>query len=282
MRTAHELCLGSFLVLALCAPAASASAPRAQQGAARAPQTLPSAREIIDRFNEVTHTKAMIETTKSVHVRGRMSIPAFEIEGPLEIWSAKPNLQLMQVDFGKQIGLNRSGHDGSVAWSIHPMSGGPKLREGVDLLQAKLEAAYDSSLKSPDLYESIKTVGRGTFEGKDCYQVEVVLKPLAGMDPVKTRSVRTRVEHYEVESGLLRGASGVQATDQGSAPYTQTASDYKKFGVQLVPTKSRIKVNGQEFAITIESVEFDTVDRKVFALPPEIRKLTAAKSPAKL
>jgi len=280
MKTARELFLCSALCLALQAPISSAPAQRAQEGPRAA--ALPSAREVVDRFVEVTNARKVIETTTSTHVKGKMSLPALRVVGPLEIWSAKPDRIVTQVDFGGRIGLDRSGHDGSVAWAIHPMSG-PELCEGVELLRARLDAAYDSSLKSPELFESLRTVGRGTFAGKDCYQVEEVLKPLAGMDAAKTRSVRTRVEYYEVESGLLRGASGLQTSGRGNAPFTQTVSNYRRFGVQLAPTEIRIEVDGQEIVLTIESIEFDTVRPEVFALPPEIRKLVAArKAPAKL
>ena len=280
MKTARELCLHSALCLALCAPISSAPAQRAQEGTRAT--ALPSAREIVDRFVEVTNARKMVETTTSTHVKGNMSIRALGVVGTMEIWSAKPDRIVTQVDYGKRIGLDRSGYDGSVAWSIQPGSE-PKLSEGVELLRAKLDAAYDSSLKSPALYESIRTVGRGTFAGTDCYQVEEVLKPLAGMDAAKTRSARTRVEYYEVESGLLRGASGVQTSDRGNAPFTQTVSSYRKFGVQLAPTEIRVAVNGQEIVIQIDSVEFDTVKPEVFALPPEIRKLAAARpAPARL
>ncbi len=274
MRTAHELFRRSVLVLALSAPAVSAA--RAQE-AASAAATLPSAREIVDRYNEVTGTTAMLEKTKSSHVKGKMSMTAFNISGPLEIWSAKPNLRTMNIDLGEQGGLTRTGYDGSVGWAIQPMVG-PKVLEGPELLQTKVEAEYDSSLKGSDLYESIETVGRENFEGKDCYKVEVVVKPLPGMDPEKTKPGRTSLEFYEVESGLLLGSTGLQVSDMGSMPYTAIASEYKKFGEQMVSTKSLLKVSGMELVITVESMEFDTVNPEVFALPPEIQKLAAAKS----
>jgi len=267
MKTPQRLPFFLSVLLTLAAPGWALPA----QDAAPAAEALPSAREVIDRFAEVTHAKEALEKTRSVHMQGKFSMPAMGIEGAMEIWSGKPDLRLTSIEMGG-FGSMLSGFDGQVAWMTNPMMGARILKDA-EFLQAKLEASYDSVLKSPDLYESMKTVGRENFEGKDCYKLELVAKPLAGMDAEKTREVRTINEFYEVASGLVAGSKGKQEGEMGGGPYTQIAADYKEFGGQLVATKNTVRASGQEIVLTIDTVEFDTAGETTFALPKEIQAL---------
>ena len=248
-------------------------AHRAQEAAqAPATETLPSAREILDRYAKATNLTAVVEKTKSSHMKGKMSIPAAGIEGPMEVWSAKPDRQLAVINLGPAIGEIKTGYDGKVGWMIQPMMGA-KILKGSELLRMKIDSAYDSGLKNSELYESIETVGTESFTGKDCYKVKVVIKPIEGMDAEKTKETRTSYEFYETATGLLVGKKGIEASDIGDTPYTAQLSDYKTFGEQLVPTKTVQKFSGQEMVFTVDSVEFDTVTDGVFELPAEIKTL---------
>jgi hypothetical protein len=258
----------AFLLFSL-APTLTA-APQAQ-----VVQTeLPAARAILDRFAEAAHLKESLARTRSMHGRGKFSMEAMGLEGALELWSAKPDRRIVSMEMGP-FGKVVTGYDGQTAWMTHPMTGA-RILEGVELMQLKLEAAYDAGLKTADLYESMRTIGREPFEGHDCYKVELVAKPLEGMDVEKTRAVRTSIEYYEVESGLLLGASGRQEGEMGGGPYTQVYSDYEDFGGQLMATRTRVRASGQEFMITIDSVEYDTATEATFALPVEIQKMVEA------
>ncbi len=254
--------------------------PAQTQTGTPAATQLPSAREVIDRFAEVTKRKALIEKTKSKHEKGKFLMPAFGLEGAMESWSTKPDRHLTVVEMAA-MGKVTTGYDGQVAWSMHPMMG-PRILKGAELLQNKLEASYDADLKTSPLIESIQTVGREIFEGKDCYKVQVVAKPLEGMDSEKTREVRTSFEFYEVGSGLLAGLKGKQEGEMGGGPYTAVVSDYKDFGGYLLATKTVMKAGGQEFTVTVDSVDFDTATDEIFALPKEVQaKLESeAKKPA--
>ena len=262
------------LIAAALALSGVSFAHRAQEAAqAPATETLPSAREIVDRYAKATNLPAVVEKTKSTHMKGKMSIPAAGIEGPMEVWSAKPDRQLAVINLGAAIGEVKTGYDGKIGWMIQPMLG-PKILKGSELLRMKIDSAYDAGLKNSALYESIETVGRESFGGKDCYKVKVVIKPIEGMDAEKTKETRTSFEFYDPETGLLVGKKGVEASDMGDTPYTAQVSDYKKFGEQLVATKTVQKFSGQELVFTVESVEFDTVTDGIFELPAEIKTLS--------
>lgn len=265
---ASLLTLASLLASA---PLAAAAAPRPLmlQG-----EALPAAREVIDRYVTATNLKTGIEKTSSLHIQGTFSMPAMGLTGATDIWSAKPNLRVASIEMGA-FGKMLTGYDGKTAWMTHPMMGA-RILSDTEFLQAKLEAAYDSGLKAAENYESLKTVGRQTFEGKDCYKVEVVAKALAGMDAAKTLPARTSHEYYEVSSGLMLGSEGRTEGEMGGGPFTVLFSDYKDFGGQLLPTKTRHRQSGQEVMLEVGTVEFDTASEATFAPPLEIQKLVEA------
>jgi len=267
MKTPQRIPLLLAVLLALGAPSLAVPA----QDAGAAAQALPSAREVIDRFVEVTKAKDAIAKTKSMHMKGKFSMAAMGMEGPMELWTAKPDLRVSSVELGA-FGTVLAGYDGKVAWMTQPMIGARLLKDN-ELLQSKTEAAYDGVLKATELYESMKTVGRENFEGKDCYKVELVVKPLPGMDVEKSRVARTTQDFYDVASGLLIGTKSTLQGESGSGPSTTIYSDYKEFGGYLLASKSTIRASGQEIAVTIDSVEFDTATDATFALPKEVQGL---------
>src|SRR5262245_32346029 len=127
----------------------------AQQAAAV--ETLPSAREVLDRFADVTKLKDALEKTSSLHMKGKFGMEAMGIEGAAEEWSAKPNRRLVSVQMGA-FGTMLSGYDGHVAWMTHPMVGA-RILKGTELLQQMVESGYDAALKPDSLFESMRTVG---------------------------------------------------------------------------------------------------------------------------
>lgn len=267
-----QLSRARLLVLAFALVPSSSSALAAPR-VARAQEALPSAREIVDRFAAVTHLEESLEKTSSMHVKGSFAMEAMGLKGAAEIWSAKPNRRYVSMEMGP-FGTVVTGFDGQTAWMTHPMMGA-RILAGTEFLQAKLEASYDEKLKTKG-YDSLTTLGREAFEGKECYKVEVVARPLEGMDVESTRAVRTSLEYYEIASGLLIGSSGRQEGELGGGPFTQVFSDYRDFSGALMPVKTMVRQSGQEIVLTLERVEFDTATEATFGLPVEIQKLVEA------
>jgi hypothetical protein len=249
---------------------ASVPAARAAQG-----QPLPTAREVIDRHAAVCKLREALASTRSMHTRGKVTIAARGIEGTVETWSAKPALNRSSIELGAA-GSVLGGYDGRVGWMLHSALGA-SVFQGTDLLQSELEADWDAALKEGDAYESLRTVGRESFEGRECWKIEVVARPLPGMDAEATREARTAHEYYEIETGFLAGTKSRLEGELGSVLTTTVVSDYREFGGRLLATRTRVRQAGQESVVTLESVEFDTVDPGLFRLPPEIQRLLAAK-----
>lgn len=234
-----------------------------------APAALPEVRAVLERFAEVTKWKDMLARASSRHDRGTVKFSG--IQGKAETWIRKPAQQVFALDI-QGFGTMLSGYDGEVAWMSGQMTGS-RLLTGTDLLQTRLDAGWDSMLKPAELYESMRVLGRKTFEGKECHELEFVAKPLEGMDAEKTRAARTSLEYYEIASGLLIGVTGRQEGELASGPYSRLCLEYKELGGVLVPSVTRLKQGVIEMEMTIESLEFDTVTDEQVLPPLEIQKL---------
>jgi hypothetical protein len=240
---------------------------------------LPEARAVIDRFLSVTKLGERLESTRVRHDVGRVQLMG--IEGKTESWSLRSGFQVVDMELGG-FGKITSGCDGTHAWVALEMTG-PIVLKDTDLLQARLEASYDAPRRPDAWFESLRTVGRESFEGKDCYAVELVLRAPEGMDPASTRLARTLVDYYEVESGLLLGQSGHQEGELTSGPFRRVFSDYRDFSGVWLPAKTRQIQASQEVVTLIDSVEFDPEGAPELAIPPDVRRLLepqAAQPPA--
>jgi len=255
--------LGLTLLAALTANLALAQTPA---------ETVPEARAVIDRFATVTKLAEKLAATSSRCERG--SVKFGGIEGKLESWSAKPDQQKVTLDLGG-LGKMVSGCDGQVAWISGDLTGS-RMLNGMDGYQARLESAYASALKTGEAYESMKNLGRETFEGKECWKLEFVAKPLEGLDPVKSLAARTSHEFYEVASGLLLGAKATMDGELGSGPSTTIYSDYKDFGGVILPATKTSSAQGVKMVYVTASVEFDTAKPADLAPPLEIQKMLEA------
>src|SRR5688572_10298248 len=129
--------LGSALPLACVFAAVLAASP--QQSPADAP--LPPAQTIIDRHIEAVGGRAAIKAHKSVKATGSISVPSNGMSGTIEAYAARPNKTRNNTTLAG-IGEMSDGYDGTVAWSITPMTG-PMLATGEELDQKKFEADFD-------------------------------------------------------------------------------------------------------------------------------------------
>jgi hypothetical protein len=249
---------------ALRAQAPQAPAAPRQGSAARGlpaqPNSLPPAREIIERHIKAIGGRKAILAHTSSHASGTMTVAGSGINGVLEIYSAKPDKSLVKISLGG-IGDVIEGFDGIHGWSLQPMTG-PRLAEGKELQEKKFDTDFYSDLHEEGRYASMKTVEKITFEGRPCYKVSLVRKD-GGED----------VEFYDVETGLKAGASGTRESPMGPISMTQVHSDYKSFGGVLTATTMKQTAMGVEQVLKITSIEFDNVAPATFEPPAQIKAL---------
>jgi len=247
--------------LALPLVALFAIAPLAARNpGSQAAAELPSARSIIDRhIKEVGGRDAILAQT-STHAIGTVSLPAAGLTGKLEAFQAKPNKFLQRTSL-PGIGETEEGFDGTVGWSISPLTG-PMLLDGKLLEERKFEADFFEDLKASDRYESLTTLEKTTFEGRPVYKIRLLKKNGA-----------EDLEFYDSETGLKAGAISTRDSPMGPMQGTTSLTDYKKFGSLLQPATTRVSVMNMQMIMAITSVEYGKVDPSVFAVPAQIKAL---------
>ena len=87
-------------------------------------------------------------------------------------------------------------------------------------------------------------------------------------------SGRETFEYFDVDNGRLVGAEGLQYSLMGAVNVRTFISEYRQFGQLMVPTKIIQEIGpGQTVQLTIESIQFDSVEPSTFALPASIEAL---------
>ena len=247
--------------LALPLAAVFAIAPLAARGSgSQSTAELPAARTIIDRhIQEIGGREAILAQT-STHATGTVSLPAAGLTGKLDAYHAKPDKFLQRMSL-PGIGDIEEGFDGTVGWSLSPLTG-PTLVEGKQLEQRKFDADFYEDLKPGDRYASITTLEKTTFEGRPVFKIRLVR---SGGDE--------DIEFYDSETGLKAGAISTRDSPMGPMQATTAFSDYKKFGSLLHPATTKISVMSTQMVMAITAVEYGKVDPSIFAVPAQIKPL---------
>jgi hypothetical protein len=261
----RSVALAIASALAVASASVAAQAPQAKSAPAKpamsaASAALPSARSIIDRHAQAIGGRKAILAHTSSHASGTMTVAGSGITGILDIYSASPDKSLVKISLGG-IGEVSEGFDGTIAWSISPMTG-PMLTQGKELEEKKFDAAFYSDLHEPGRYVSMKTVEKTTFDGRPCYKVSLIRK--GGAEDF---------DFYDVETGLKAGAIGTRESQMGPMSVTEVHTDYKKFGGLLVPTTMKQTAMGVDQVLELTSVEFDSVPASMFDPPAQIKAL---------
>jgi len=238
-----------------------------------AADALPEARALVERFLAVTKYD-VLRRSQSRHEKATLTLPVGK--GTVESFSRRPDASRQVTTLG-DFGSFESGLTGGRAWAVLP-GNVAMLLEGVELLQARVEGAYEAHSKPSELVESLRTLGRTTWEGVACYEVEVVARAEPGMDAAATLKARTSREFYEVESGFLRGQVGYAEGEIAKGPYLRLYEDYREFSGLFVPTRTTLRQDPIEVVTTLESLALDTVKDEDLAPPRAIQRQLEAEA----
>ena len=261
MRTAGaRLAAISAVVFTALAAAPVQSTQTAPAQSTPASQTLPAAKELVARHVKAIGGREAITAYSSRKASGTMSIPASGMEGSLELFMAKPNKSLMRINL-PGVGSMEEGFDGTHGWSINPVTG-PALLQGKQLADRREESEFGSELAMEKNYTDMKTVERIDFDGRPCYKV-VATRKAGGEDSI----------YFDATTGLRAGSVGTRETPMGPITATTIETDYKQFGKVMYPTRLKISTMGIEQLMTFSTIEHDTVDASVFAMPAQIKAL---------
>lgn len=261
----------SVLQLALCCAlgfgfvASSILPARAQ---AQNASSLPSAKDVVARYDKALGGEAAIRRHTSSTMRGTIEIQGTTL--PFAYYAAAPYLRMEKVTLPKDLGDSLSGFDGDLAWSFDPRTGA-QISTGDDRESAKRDADFYYPLNELSWFKSMETVGVEQFEGRSCYRLHGI-----------NNWNKSNDHFYDVETGLLAGYEF--ESDMGSGPTLthEIFSDYHTVDGVLVPMKQSVKIKPKGAAdfsvfltLTYTSVTFNDVNSAVFALPQAVRDLAA-------
>jgi hypothetical protein len=159
------------------------------------------------------------------------------------------------------VGEITEGFDGNIGWTVSPMTG-PMLLQGKQLEEKRFDTDFYGELHDEGRYESMTTVEKTEFDGRQCYKVRLVRKN-GGED----------FEFYDAATGLKAGRIATRETQMGTVTGTAIETDYRKFGKLLLPSTIKNSLMGVEQVITIQTIEFDGVAASAFEPPAEIKAL---------
>jgi hypothetical protein len=252
----------SIALLAGSTPASAlqATAPQAPAAAAQPAVPLPSAEEILKKYRDALGGEAAIRKHTARRFKGTFEIPAQGMKGDLSVTAMAPDLMTVVVTL-PGLGELRRGYDGKVAWSIDPAIG-PRLLEGREADEFKHSADFYDDLHEASKFKSITVVGKGPFEGEECYELKLV-----------RHSGFEYTEYFSVNSGLIVGGKLKASSQMGEVPVTTLSGGYKAFDGVLVPTVTKQRMMGLEQVVTVTAVSYEPVDAAQFALPPAIAAL---------
>lgn len=221
---------------------------------------LPSARSIIDRHLKGIGGRDAILAHSSTRATGTFSVASAGMTGAIEVFAAKPDKSMIKINI-PGVGDIVEGYNGKHGWTVSPMSG-PMLLEGKQLDEKRFDADFYGELHDDSRYQSMTTLERTEFDGRQCYKLRLVRKDGA-----------EEFEFYDVETGLKAGRIATRETPMGSVTGTAVETDYKKFGNLLQPTTVKNSLMGMQQLITITTIEYDAVPPSAFDPPAEIRAL---------
>ncbi len=231
-----------------------------EEPAETASENLPKAKELFTKHLKAIGGEKAIRKHKSHLTKLTLDMPSAGIKAEIINYAAAPNSFCMQTSLGAR-GEMRQGFDGKVAWSIDPMMGA-RILEGEEFGQLKVQADFYAAINYKKIYKEMETVSREEFNGKTCFKVHVV-----------SQFGQEEDFFYDVESGLHLGSESTVETVMGMLETTTVFGKYGDFGGILQPITTEISMMGQKQILTLKSIEYDKVDKAVFALPEAIKVL---------
>ena len=234
--------------------------------------TLPSAKEIVAKYDEALGGEAALRRHTSSTMKGTNEVhgPSKVVTLPFVFYASAPYLRLEKVSLPDNKGEVLSGFDGELAWSFDPRSG-PAITTGDERESAKRDADFYYPLDELTWFKSMETAGLEDYEGQRCYHLHGI-----------NNWGKTNDHFYDQKTGLLVGYEFDSEWRGGSGLTHEIFSDYRKIDGVLVPMKQVVKIKSKSggdwtvLQVTIySSVTFNDVDRAVFTPPPSIRDLVS-------
>ena len=268
MKTEPNIQVPVALRVALTAMIALIGWPAQAQQVAEPPapsetaQQLPSAKEVLNRFVEVTGGIEAYRAIRTMRGEGTISIPQAGINGKIKVIQKHPDRSLAKITlpgFGDQL----QGYDGKTAWEMSTMEGG-RIIEGDEADQLKHDADYRRIYEPERFYKEMKCTGIEKVGEARCHVVRLVKQN--GLE---------QTDYYDVESGLHVKSIIDTVTKMGNLKIETRIQEYKDVdGIKTAHKVEQILPNGMSVIVTMDKIEYNVeLPEDAFDLPPEIQEL---------
>jgi predicted Zn-dependent peptidase len=205
--------------------------------------------QLIDNYVNTLGGKVAIEKINSYKTVGEMSMMGQKV-AVTQLFK-KPNKTLMEVGMEGMV-IQKMLFDGSKL-KISGMQGEQELTEGDEFESIKANAAVCPEMDYVKNKYQLTVKGIEPVNGKDTYVLEVV------------KGKSTKVEYYDVETGLKVKSVSSSETPQGIMQQVTEYADYKEADGVKFPYTIKQTVANMVMNITITSVEINcTIDESVF------------------
>lgn len=219
----------------------------------------PNAKQILDRYVEVTGGREAYEKLKNIVIEKSIEIEIMGLKMDGKVYMAPPN-KLYQEFNNDRAGLMRSGTDGETAWQINAVAGA-RLLTGKDKKQIERLAMFNPDLNWAKYYKSAEVDGLEEVQEQPCYKVRLT-----------DNDGNQEIRYYNVESGLLI-KSTLLKPNSGNDLHT-LYEDYKKVDGLLFAHRLRQYATSQETVHTIHKIVLNAdLPEDRFELPDQIKAL---------
>ncbi len=268
LTTLLSLTAAALVAHAQSAKPASAPSSGAPAAGVQAAEPLPSASDIFARAATAAGGADLIRMQTSRTQTGTIEMQAQSLKGTITTRTVAPNLLLVETDL-PGFGKIRQGINGTIGWSIDPMRG-PSLMEADELERVQRDSSIESELNPGAGCDAVEVIGRSDFRGIPSFKVQ--------LKRGESRSTR----FYEVSTGRLIGSVEMVKSSMGEFEVTTSFSDFSLFSGRTIAKVQENTMMGQTQKLTMNTIDFATIDLSVFALPAEIQALVkAAQAPVK-
>src|SRR5579862_7083207 len=160
--------------------------------------SLPTAKEIVERYDKALGGKAALQQHTSSTMRGILEIHQGDTvtKLPFVYFAAAPYRRLEKITLPNSLGDVLNGFDGEKAWSFDPRAGasGAQVYAGDERESMKRDADFYYPINELSWFKSMQTVGNEEFEGQPCYHLHGI-----------NNWGKTNDHFYDQKTGLLAG-----------------------------------------------------------------------------
>lgn len=219
-----------------------ATASFGQSAKPEASVKLPTAREIVARYEKALGGREANEKIKSWTTKGTVELSPMGARGTFETIASAPNRLLNKVHL-EGLGDIINGFDGTTAWTINPLQGSRELT-GTELLQTKFSSDFYRNVALEKQYPKMEVTGIEKVNGKDAY---VVVGTPEGL-PASTM-------YFDTASGLLVRTDDTFVSPEGKQPVSLFIEEMKQVDGVMVPSKMRTKLPAFEMTMTVSDIK---------------------------